>query len=107
MYHRLVANEANFAELSKIYSVKADRNKDCLRQNQRMGSLPVPLQNKLRTMKEGEISKPLELKDSFVILRLECFQRAEFTDSMKEKLVFDQFSSWASKVAQACRDRLL
>ena len=106
LYHRLVATESTFGQISSTYSVSSDKDKDTLRKNLRIGSLPKPLQDLLRTMNEGEVSKPLEFNQAFVIIRLEQYQRAEFTDSIKNKLLLDQFSAWATSVAQVCHDRL-
>ena len=60
----------------------------------------------LRSMNKGQLSKPLKLKDNYILFRLEDFKPAEFTPEIKEKLLLDQFTSWASEVAQEAHDRL-
>ena len=106
VYHRLKANEASFQQLSNIFSVDSERQNDPLKSNQRIGSLPVALQKVLRSMKPGQLSKPLTLNSDFLILRVERFEPAKFSESIKQKLLLDQFSTWASTVASTALDRL-
>ena len=106
VYHRLKGNEASFQQLSNLFSVESDRQSDPLKTNQRIGSLPVALQKILRSMKPGQLSKPISLNSVFLICRVEKIEPAEFSESIKEKLLLDQFSAWASSVAGVALDRL-
>ena len=106
VYHRLKGNEASFQQLSNIFSVESDRQSDPLKTKQRIGSLPVALQKILRTMKTGQLSKPISLNSLFLICSVEKIEPAEFSESIKEKLLLDQFSAWASSVADAALHRL-
>lgn len=106
LYHRLKHDEATFYDLSKKYSVNTERHKDPFRKNKRMGSLPPNLRNVLRTMQKGQLTTPIKLDNAFLLLRLENYESCKFSESTKEKLLLDQFSSWTSSVAQVVVDSL-
>ena len=106
IYHRLREKESSFDYLANHFGVPSDKNKDTLRKNKRMGSLPLELQKKVRTMSPGELSKPLHTGTDFLIIQVEQFEDAKFTESLKDKILMDQFSSWASTVVKNIRHRL-
>ena len=106
LYHRLKENESTFSELSKIYAVGPERMNDPFKKNQRVGSLPDGIKQFIKTLKVGQLSKPMQIKTDFLLFRIEEFKPVEFSDSIKEKLLIDQFTSWASQVAQLSLDRL-
>ena len=72
-----------------------------------MGSLSHGLQNVIRSLRMGQISKPLQLNNHFVLIRLEELIGAEMSDEIQNKLALDQFNVWASSVAQVARGRLM
>lgn len=106
IYHRLKGKEMSFDQLSNMFGVVADRNKDCFRKNKRMGSLPVDLQKKIRTMSQGDLSKPLQTSQGFLLIQLEQFEDVKFTEPLKDKILLDQFSSWAKSIVKLIRHRL-
>ena len=106
LYHRLKENESTFSELSKIYAVGPERMNDPFKKNQRVGTLPDGIKQFIKTLKVGQLSKPMQIKTDFLLFRIEEFKPVEFSDSIKEKLLLDQFTSWASQVAQLSLDRL-
>lgn len=106
VYHRLREKEASFNYLANMFGVTSDKNKDTLRNNKRMGSLPIDLQKKIRTMRPGDLSKPLQTQQGFLLIQVEQFSDAEFTASIKDKILLDQFSSWAGTIVKAVRHRL-
>ena len=106
VYHRLKEKESSFDSLANRFGVLSDQNKDTFRKNKRMGSLPIQLQNKVRTMNLGDISKPLHTGSDYLIIQVEQFEGAKFTESLKDKILLDQFSSWSLTVVKNIRDRL-
>ena len=106
VYHRLKEKESSFDSLANRFGVLSDQNKDTFRKNKRMGSLPIQLQNKVRTMNPGDLSKPLQTGSDYLIIQVEQFEDAKFTESLKDKILLDQFSSWSLTVVKNIRDRL-
>lgn len=106
VYHRLKEKESSFDYLANLFGVPSDKSKDTLRKKNRMGSLPIELQKKIRTMSPGDLSKPLNTNQGFLLVQLEDFEEAKFTEPLKKKILLDQFSLWAAIVVKVIRDRL-
>lgn len=106
VYHRLKEKEASFDLLANKFGVLSDKNKDPLKKNKRMGSLPLDLQQKIRIMNQGDLSKPLKSNRGFLLIKLEQFEDAKFTQDLQDKILMDQFSSWATNVVKVIRHRL-
>lgn len=83
VYHRLKEKESSFDSLANRFGVLSDQTKDTFRKNKRMGSLPIRLQNKVRTMNLGDLSKPLHNGSDYLIIQVEQFEDAKFTESLK------------------------
>ena len=106
LYHRLKEGESTFAELSRIYAVGPDSQKDPFKKNQRVGNLPEGIRQLIKKMNVGQLSKPMQIKSDFLLVRVEEFSPVQFSESIQEKLLIDQFASWAAQVAQISHDRL-
>ena len=48
----------------------------------------------------------MQIKTDFLLVRVEEFSPVQFSESIQEKLLIDQFASWAAQVAQISHDRL-
>lgn len=106
LYHRLKEGESTFSELSRLYAVGPDSQKDPLKKNQRVGNLPEGIRQLIKRMNVGQLSKPMQIKTDFLLVRVEEFAPVQFSESIQEKLLIDQFASWAAQVAQISHDRL-
>ena len=72
-----------------------------------MGSLPQSIQSIIRSSQIGQVSKPLQLKNQFLLIRVEELIETEMSDEIQNKLALDQFNVWASTIAGLARDRLM
>ena len=107
LYHRLKEHESSFLSLTENFSVESEKYKHPLKKNVRMGSLPQSIQSIIRSSQIGQVSKPLQLKNQFLLIRVEELIETEMSDEIQNKLALDQFNVWASTIAGLARDRLM
>ena len=107
LFHRIKENESSFLSLAEKFSVESEKDKHPFKKNVRMGSLPHNIQGIIRSSQIGQLSKPLQLKNQFLLIRVEELIEAEMSDEIQNKLALDQFNVWASTIAGLARDRLM
>ncbi len=106
MYLRLTEKSAEFGDLAIKYSEGIE--------NQTRGIIgPYPLikahpklAKHLRNSKIGEIQKPIEIDQSYLVVRLESYQSAKLDNNMRQqmgselfdKLIIDKVNDWNKKL---------
>lgn len=100
IYFRLEEKEQSFAELAQQYSQGLEAETGGLLGPVELGSLPLPLGQKLRLSQCGQISRPFPLGEWIVIVRLDKFISAELNPMMRQRLLNERFRTWLQKQLQ-------
>lgn len=100
LYFRISEGEQSFAELAREYSQGPEARTSGL-----LGPVPVsqphPLIGKLLSVSQpSQLWPPRLLADWYVIIRLEKFMPAQLDDSMRRRLVDEQFEIWLREQIQ-------
>jgi parvulin-like peptidyl-prolyl isomerase len=94
LYHRLLAQEASFEELSMKFSVGPERFHGGLLKQQSLSNLPGNFGRFLRKLEPGELTKPLKLGEQFVIIQLKSFAPAVYGEASKLQLLELELKFW-------------
>ena len=94
LYLRICAKEAEFGELAAMYSWGPERKTRGIVGPITIGKGHPQLIKVLENSKIGEISRPILINDSYLIVRLECLEPAELDDFMREKMSEELFNNW-------------
>ena len=94
MYLRLTEKSAEFGDLVDQFSEGVEKQTRGV-----IGPYPLikahpKLSNLLRNSKIGEIQKPIEIDESYLVVRLESYQSAKLDNNMRHRMgleLFDQF----------------
>lgn len=100
---RLKAKEASFEQLSWTYGEGPERRQGGRFIHQRLLNLPQPLHPLLRKLKSGEVLKPHQLGDWFVIVSLDELVPAPFDSTTQAYLLEVELKIWL----KAVRDHLV
>ncbi len=100
LYFRVSEGEQSFAELAREYSQGPEARTSGL-----LGPVPVsqphPLIGKLLSVSQpGQLWSPRLLADWYVIIRLEKFMPAQLDESMRRRLIDEQFEIWLHEQMQ-------
>ena len=94
LYHRLLAEEATFEQVSQEFGVGSERFQGGLLKQQGLASFPGNLGQLLRKLKPGQLSKPLQVGKLFAIVKLENFVSAVHGDSSTQLLLELELDQW-------------
>ena len=94
LFFRLEAGEATFPELVKQYSQGQEAETDGSIGPHEL-SFPHPtLAQKIRSLKPGRLSHPLQVADWFVIVKLDRYFPAQLDDKMRSRLIEELYDRW-------------
>ena len=94
IYHRLMNEEASFEQLSMQFGVGPERFHGGLLKLQYVKDLPKGLGKILLHLDDGELMKPLQFANKFVVIQLIRRVSAVFDDSTKQLLLSKELQSW-------------
>lgn len=100
LYHRLLAEEASFEELSRQFGVGKERFNGGLLKRQSLSRFPEDLGRLLRTLQPGQLSKPLRMGKNFGVVQLEEYLPAVLGDESADLLLKEELRKWTEAVAQ-------
>ena len=94
LYLRIIENEADFGDLASTYSEGIEKKSRGI-----IGPVTVEkahpiMQEILRTSQPGKTNAPVQVEDSFVVVRVESYDPAKLNDYMKEKMGEELFNGW-------------
>lgn len=100
LFLRIQDGEATFAELAPQYSGGQETQT-----GGRVGphelSMPHPvLAQKLRLLKPGQLTDPIQVADCFVVMRLEQYLPAQLDSAMKRRLTDELYEQWMQSQLQ-------
>ena len=94
LYFRLKEGEASFAELARAYSEGPEASTGGLLGPVELGSLHPSLAQLLVASQPGQLQPPIQFGDQFAIVRLEGLVPAQLDETMRQRLIDEQFTSW-------------
>ena len=107
LYLRLTEGESDFAEISKIYSLGPEKETRGL-----LGPMPFTqghpaLVNCLRNSKVGQINKPLNIEELWLVTRVESIVEASLTSEMELQMAKEIFHEWLQEESKKEHEKLL
>ena len=97
LYLRISGGEANFGDLSAIYSQGKEKDSKGIIGPVPMNQAHPVVAEALRIAKPHEILKPINVAGWWLIIRLENYTPACFDDSMADKLSRELFLNWVNE----------
>ena len=94
LHLRLEEGDATFTDLSQEHSVGPERETGGLIGPVPMGRLHPQLAELLRISKPGQLWKPIEIDDWWVIVRLDKALPAQLDSTMEQKIREERFETW-------------
>ncbi len=107
LYLRLRENESGFAEISQKFSLGPEKETRGI-----VGPIPFAqghpaLMNCLRNSKPGEINKPLNIEELWLVTRVESIVEASLTSAMELQMAKEIFYEWLQAESKKEHDKLL
>lgn len=100
VYFRINDSEQSFAELARKYSQGPEAQTDGLIGPVELNVPHPALANLLSRSKPGELSPPTRVGEWMVIVRLERFIPCQMDDTMRRRLLDEQFNTWLRQKMQ-------
>lgn len=94
IYHRLLAKEESFEELSIKFGTGSERFHGGLVTLQPLGKLPSSFAKFIRKLKPGNISKPLALGQEFAVVQLQELIPAVQGEIVDQQLLSQELQQW-------------
>ena len=94
LYHRLLAQEATFEQVSQQFGLGPERFHGGIFKQQALASYPGNLGQLLRRLESGEISKPLRIGEQFGIIQLKSFVPAVHGEASSLKILQIELKQW-------------
>ncbi|NET50718.1 MAG: peptidylprolyl isomerase, partial [Merismopedia sp. SIO2A8] len=101
VYFRINDGEQTFAELAREYSQGPEAQTDGLIGPVELNVPHPALANLLSRSQPGELSPPTRVGEWMVIVRLERFIPCQMDDTMRQRLLDEQFKKWLQEEMQA------
>jgi parvulin-like peptidyl-prolyl isomerase len=104
LFFRIQADEASFTELVKQYSQGQEAELDGLLGPHEL-SIPHPLlAQKLRSLKPGQLSPPIQIAEWFVIVRLEKYFPARLDEQTESRSIDELYEQWMEEQLRQLTD---
>ena len=94
LYHRLLNQEASFEQLSMQFGVGPERFHGGFLKMQYVKDLPKGLGKLIFHLNDGELMKPLQFANKFVVIQLIQRVPAVFDDPTKQLLLSNELQNW-------------
>ena len=97
LYLQIESGESNFADLAKRYAEGPERNTNGI-----VGPVPLTqahpvLVEKLRVSQPGVLLEPFRISDWWLVVRLERYSPATFTDEVSDRMCKEMFDAWIAE----------
>ena len=97
LYFRLQEKESFFTEIAQHYSQGTEAQTGGVVGPVELGSLHPKIFQMLHSGQPGQLWSPIRVKNWWVIIRLEKFINAQLNESMRQRLLDEQFQNWLLK----------
>ena len=106
LYLQIESGESNFADLARRYAEGPERNTNGIVGPVSLTQAHPTLVEKLRVAQPGVLLEPFRIPDWWLVVRLECFAPATFTDEVSEQMREEMFNAWIEEEADTIFSQL-
>ena len=107
LYLQIEAGESNFADLAKRYAEGPERNTNGIVGPVSLTQAHPILVEKLRVAQPGVLLEPFRISDWWLVVRLERYSPATFTDEVSDQMCEEMFDAWIEEETAASLNQLL
>tara|TARA_B100000674_G_scaffold54206_1_gene37670 strand:+ start:878 stop:1663 length:786 start_codon:yes stop_codon:yes gene_type:complete len=106
LYLQIEAGESNFADLAKRYAEGPERNTNGIVGPVSLLQAHPSLVEKLKVAQPGVLLEPFRISDWWLVIRLEHYAPATFTDEVSEQMCEEMFNVWIDEEAATILSKL-
>ena len=94
LYLQIESGESNFADLAKRYAEGPERNTNGIVGPVSLTQAHPTLVEKLRVSQPGVLLEPFQISDWWLVVRLERYSPATFTDEVSDQMCHEMLDAW-------------
>ena len=106
LYLQIESGESNFADLAKRYAEGPERNTNGIVGPVSLTQAHPVLVEKLRVAQPGVLLEPFRISDWWLVVRLERYSPASFTDEVSDHMCQEMFDLWVDEETAASLSQL-
>ena len=106
LYLQIESGESNFADLAKRYAEGPERNTNGIVGPVSLTQAHPDLVEKLRVTQPGVLLEPFRISDWWLVVRLERYSPATFSDEISDQMCKELFADWQKEQTLACLKQL-
>ena len=106
LYLQIESGESNFADLAKRYAEGPERNTNGIVGPVSLTQAHPVLVEKLRVAQPGVLLEPFRISDWWLVVRLERYSPATFTDEVSDQMCQEMFDLWVDEETAASLSQL-
>ena len=106
LYLQIESGESNFADLAKSYAEGPERNTNGIVGPVSLTQAHPTLVEKLRVSQPGVLLEPFRISDWWLVVRLERYSPATFTDEVSDQMCREMFDAWIDEETATSLDQL-
>ena len=106
LYLQIESGESNFADLAKRYAEGPERNTNGIVGPVSLTQAHPSLVEKLRVAQPGVLLEPFRIADWWLVVRLERYSPATFSDEISDRMCQEMFDAWIAEQAATTLSRL-
>ncbi len=106
LYLQIESGESNFADLAKRYAEGPERNTNGIVGPVSLTQAHPSLVEKLRVAQPGVLLEPFRIADWWLVVRLERYSPATFSDEISDRMCQEMFDAWIAEQTATTLSRL-
>ena len=106
LYLQIESEESNFSDLAKRYAEGPERNTNGIVGPISLTQAHPVLVEKLRVAQPGVLLEPFPIADWWLVVRLERYSPATFTDEVSDQMCREMFNAWIAEETTSTLSRL-
>jgi len=106
LYLQIESGESNFADLAKRYAEGPERNTNGIVGPVSLTQAHPSLVEKLRVAQPGVLLEPFRIADWWLVVRLERYSPATFSDEISDRMCQEMFDAWIDEQTATTLSRL-
>ena len=106
LYLQIESGESNFADLAKRFAEGPERNTNGIVGPVSLTQAHPTLVEKLRVARPGVLLEPFRIADWWLVVRLERYSPATFSDEISSRMCQEMFDAWIAEQTTTTLSRL-
>ena len=106
LYLQIESDESNFSDLAKRYAEGPERNTNGIIGPVSLTQAHPVLVEKLRVAQPGVLLEPFPIADWWLVVRLERYSPATFTEEVADQMCREMFNAWIAEETTSTLSRL-